>query len=175
MKKVAIALALLQVLFSNVVFGQQAKNDFFVHDGKSVFYLLMSVSDVHELLGTPVETLMFTGTDRPDTIMLRYPGITFFYIPIPDRKGGNQILSISIIGEQYQIGNINATGRSRYDLMGEIIEIYGEPHFTLISDEHTTYVYEFYFSPILDIALKFRFNRLGICDGVALTHGSFFN
>ena len=167
MKKAFIVL-LLMACFSLSLFSQQALDELHVHDGEKTLHLLMSVSEVYLLLGEPCEVKRVEST-RPyhqyDRITLEYPGITFIY---DEYKEDPPILVIGFGAKNLKLGSHYIIGASIKDVENK----FGNPYSTETTSEFVYYRYEFWLSSVENIILQFRFNALGICNGVVLTHSS---
>jgi|TergutMp193P3_1026864.scaffolds.fasta_scaffold00083_17 hypothetical protein len=166
MKRILIILALIIQTISTA-FSQQAEKDFFVHDGRNIFYLMMPVSEVYEILGNPDKVQIIKNTvpfHDYNTVILEYSGIAFVYNDFFDNP---EILIISF-EDNYQSGNMNVIGRGR----DEILEEYGAPASMEIQNGNIIFRYRFLLSPIVRITLQLRFNASGICVGAMLIHSN---
>ena len=172
MKK-AIYIFFLAVIIVSPVFGQfypiHTVDEFPVHDMENRFYLLMPVKEVYNLLGTPLNVRIVSHPSpvHADRVILEYKGITFIHNDFFD----DPVILVIGFSENFQMNNMNLIGLNK----NQIIEKFGTPH--IVTFNRVTYFrYRFALDDIgLErLTLQFRFNSLGICDGVMLTH-SFFN
>jgi len=166
MKAKIIALALI-VYVSTVMFSQQEKKQFHIHAEENEFYLLMPVNDVYTLLGDPVEVQRLKTPYRSyDTVILSYHEIQFIYYDFFENP---EVLVIGFTGKNKAVDNQNLIGHSKNDILKE----YGEPKMKFIEKEKIHFRYEFILSRLDYISLQFRFDTLGICDGIILTHSNY--
>ena len=167
MRKIPIILNSLIVIITSL-YSLDSKEELFLFDGDNRFYLLMPVSEVYRILGDPMKTITVINpipNHNFEMITLEYPGLTFIYHKFGDDPG---IELIGFSDKKIKLGNQNVIGCSK----GEIAEKYDEPKFIEIADTCSYYRYEFWIDMIEHINLQFRFNLMGVCDGVILTHSS---
>jgi hypothetical protein len=168
MKKVFITFVLIIQIVVVIYSQQRTAEDFYLHNGRKTFHLRMPVSEVLRILGPPNEIITHTSQvpNHFDRIVLRYPEIEFHHYVFFDDP---EILLIAFWGH-YQIGNMDVIGNNRE----EIFKKYGEPEGIEAQGDYLYYRYQFNLSWVDNVILQFRFNSLGICDGVLLIHGVFY-
>jgi len=166
MKRILIILALILQTISTA-FSQQTEESFFVHNGRNIFYLMMPVSEVYEMLGNPDKVQIIKNTvpfHDYNTVILEYSGIVFTYIDLFDNP---KVLMISF-EDNYQLKNMNVIGRGRDGILEEC----GAPVSMKIQNGDIIFIYEFLLSHIEHIVLELRFNASGICVGAVLIHSN---
>ena len=150
------------------VLSQQDEKEFCKHFDKSKFYLLMTADEVYKILGNPEELLTIKNSRLNfDVVTLRYPGIEFKYFDITDSQ---EILMIAFWERNNKLGNMNLIGCSKDD----ILKKHGYPESINTINGYSYFRYEINLPRFTHFVLQFRFNTLGTCDGVILTHSYYF-
>ena len=159
-----IIITLIFIIFMNVLlYSQISENQPVLQIKNTNYFILMPVSELYRILGNPLETRIIDTF----TVLLKYSDIWFFHC---QNLGDSLVRRIIFTDENIELNFQKVIGFSKDIITME----FGDNRYIMDRDEHTYFIYEFLMPEATHIELVFRFNALGVCELVSLSHSSMF-